>query len=678
MLRARLGPLLALALSAVAVRSLPAQVFGLGEGVPPAAGSASPVVVAAPGPEPFVVTFAQGSGAPFHDLIPQIEAKAKFLGHTVNEGTFLLVADVSHQLVQITASGVNAPTWEAETEALRKQVAAGDTRAEVTLARQQELLKSWEGRFISYEHHGPVASLQAKAQGIPNAASMIMRDWEVLARTLRERYTTKPGNIGIVIHEFSDADAITSKMLMEELSKRITGQVGLEVPVDPMLEHMATVRARQADQGNLGTAGTRIERTIEGALEGVNYDIEARAYQEGKAVKAPEMQVQAATEFVEVFMEKARERLVAAGTPRDQIASIPVEQRIPDAAIPELVQATQAELARRPPTRGRLDLRSYHEGGAQRIEKYRAEVEALMREASRRPGEVVTNVGNEYVRSASVQDVWVETSEGGMKKVRMLTVEITQPPISKAAFWTAYNSTGGGAHPPAEVVLIKGTGPVNWFAGSQRGISLKGITAPLADAAPRTIEGRKGPVFEPTGTSRPWKQNFPAFKGAAYDWAISLGSIDFEASGGTIHDLSRDLAREGQRLATEGGHTGSRLRASSALTNPISAQPQAPEIAALREVAQKLQERAVRETDPTRAQELLDQSRRLRENPGAYSIEAVLQMPGVRELPLEERTALRRHHEERLRRLREAPGSISGVPEEGVRRPRVRVPRIIP
>ena len=642
--------------------------FGL-ENLPGPGGPPPPPSRAAPlaGADSFVITMDQGSGAAFRDLIPSIEAQAKAQGKAVHANTFLLVADVSHQMVQVQAEGsVHAPTWDAEAKALQE---AGDT---ANLRRHQETVRAWEGRFVSYEHHGPVASLEAKAQNMPNAASMIMRDWEPLTRSLKARYQQAiasggpPPNIGIVIHGFSDADAISSKMLMEEVAARMTGRTPLGTPIDPILENLALVQARNADMGTLGKQGMSIHRTLEGALEGVNYEIESQVSRrsdltpEQRAELKSRLQVEATTEFMNKFKEVVRAELYP-GMSDEAIRRVPLEQRIPEAALADLVDRTKAELARTGSPSRHAEL---HRRGAERAQRYGQEVAESMRLAAERPGEVIRSPSNEFVKSASMQEVWVETSAGGMKKTMMLTVEISQPPISKAAFWTAYNSTSGGAHPPAEVVLIKGEGFVNWFAGTKRGMSLKGVTAPLADAKPAGEGGK----FMHRGRHGNWTQNFPAFKGAAYDWAISLGSIDFKASGADIHGLGREIASEGQRLAEAGGHTR-RARPGGVpdVASRVPTENQAAHVRAAREAANRLVQEAARVgfQDPARGRAMYESAQEMLRTPERFPIERILKMPGVREMPTNERESLRRLHEQRVREA--TPPARRGRPGGGRR-----------
>jgi hypothetical protein len=87
-------------------------------------------------------------------------------------------------------------------------------------------------------------------------------------------------------------------------------------------------------------------------------------------------------------------------------------------------------------------------------------------------------------------------------------------------------------------------------------------------------------------------------------------------------------------------------------------------------VVRRLREQAVSisETDPVRARGLLEAANQVARAPESFSIERVLEMPGVKDLAPLQRESLRSRHSEHLRLLRENP----------VPRPRVTPPRIVP
>ncbi len=592
-----------------------------------------------------VVAMPQGSGN--LDLAAFLEAvrqKAPELGPR----SLLLVGDVGHHMVQQVGEGTRVQGGEWNDFAARRE---GGIYAPSIKPEQLELFtREWAGRFYAYEHHGPVASLQAKQQGLPNAASMVVRDFPALEAALRATATrlgAAEANAVIVIHDFSDADAVTTRLLLEELATRALDGTRTGAPIDPLLRHMATEWAARADQGRLGLELHRIDQTLEGVLEGLNYELETRGL-EGEALSRE--QVRQATELMKQVMETAR----AQGL-----------QAIPEASMPDLLRAA---------VRGN----ELFEAGEARAEAYGREVTEMKRlalEAATRegPGAVVRRNGQgstrgfEFVESASIQEIWVENASGGRHKALTLVLEITKPPISKAAFWTAYAPTGGAA---AELVLIQGKGFVNWFMGAKRGLSLRTVTARWADAAP-TRTGNST-VFE----AGRWRQNFPAFKGAAYDWAISLGSMQNLMDGSaSIHELAADMAAEGRRLAgAEAGPVIPGVRVGGLAGEPVLVLEEATRLAeALRQEARAAAAEGTR--GMTEAQALADAARKVetRVAEGGVRLSELASMPEVvRAGP----RAVRVFETARTRSRTLEPGAPRVDPIES--RPRIRVPRGLP
>ncbi len=221
---------------------------------------------------------------------------------------------------------------------------------------------------------------------------------------------------------------------------------------------------------------------MEGIIEGLNREVSDPASQvrEGKRFLA---------ELTNLAMEKGWMNRA--------------DPRIPLDRVPELIQ----EL------RGRNLM---IERAARRTEALVREILELKRWAESRGGNVVRRPG-ELVQSMAIRETVVQSDAGGLRKVRMATVEINfNNPISKLVFHTLYQNG-------VDVVLIRSNNAsgINYFAcvNGETKASLKGLMDP---------------------TTRDLK----LFDGTGYGNQINLG----RAEGLDVHELGKKVAQHGTVL----------------------------------------------------------------------------------------------------------------------------------